>query len=317
MKSIGQLINYKLRRFDVFQPLRVEQGLRKVGLKVFLFLLLGSLSACETTTLMELPEEKPQLVVGAVFNVDSLVKVDLSQSLSVNSSNSSFNPVENASIEIFKNAASLGFLDYKGKGKYLSKTKMPNEPGAEYSLKVMATGFESAQGTAVLPAAPVIENLVVKMNNTKNIWYKSFDVSFTLNDEAVDNYYFLRVYLVYKNGNKTTPFFELKNSLGQFSAAGRSYNELLLFDDGSFNGKSLTMDVVIPELYVPEFASHLLFEVGSITGNYYSYEREVKTQLNSSPFFSADKNPVSNNIQNGLGIFAPYNSSDMVYPLKN
>ena len=294
-------------------------SIRRNAQYAILFLLSGILLAsCETITLIDLPEEKPQLVVNAVFNADSLVKVDLSQSQSVNTSGSRFTAVENASIEVFQNAASIGFLDYKGKGKYLSKTPLFNEPGAEYSLKVRASDFETAEATEIMPAEPVIGNLSLKASYPNGSGYQSYKGSFTLDDAPEDNYYFLRVWLVNNNNSKSLLYVSLENTLGQFEPYGMRSSGEYLFNDKSFNGKTLTLNIETTQgFYVSENEKpKILIELANIPKSYYSYQYDVNKQSNSDPVFSPDKSPVSNNIKNGLGIFAPYNSAALYYDVK-
>lgn len=276
------------------------------------------LTSCETFTEIDLPIEDPKLVVNAVFNADSLVKVDLSESQSVNTSGYRFTAVENASIEVFKKATSLGFLNYKGKGLYFSAVPLPNEPGAEYKLKVVATGFETAEATEIMPSEPVIGNLNLKQLYQNGSTYQSCKGSFTLNDAPEDNYYLLRVWLTDKNNRKSLLNINLKNTLGQFEPYGMMSTGVYLFDDKSFNGKTLTLDIETTQgFYVNEGEKpKVLIELVNSGKSYYDYQFDVNKQLNSDPVFSPEKSPVSNNIKNGLGIFAPYNSAVLVYDVQ-
>ena len=285
------------------------------GITATLISCLFALSSCETYTEIDLPEEEPQLVVNAVFNVDSLVKVDLSESKPVSSSSNRFTAVENASVEVLKNSASLGFLKYNGKGQYSSEAPLPNVPGAEYSLKVRASGFDDAQAAEILPAVPVIGNLNLKLLYQKGSTYQSCEGSFTLNDAPEDNYYLLRVWLIDKNNRKSILYVSLKNTLGQFEPNRMMSRGVFLFDDKSFNGKTVTLDIETSQgFYVSEGENpKILIELVNTGKSYYDYQYDVNKQSNSDPVFSPEKSPVSNNIKNGLGIFAPYNSSTLTF----
>ncbi|MEO8796124.1 MAG: DUF4249 domain-containing protein, partial [Daejeonella sp.] len=276
---------------------------------LFVLICVG-LTSCETISEIELPEEKSQLVVNAIYNADSLVKVDLTQSQPVNTSGFHFAIIENASVEVFKNSVSLGFLDYKGKGKYLSKAVLPNEPGTEYSLKVKATGFETAETSEIMPGKPEVGILTYKDVDKGSSYYKSYKASFTLNDAPEDNFYFMKMWLQYKDNAKGNVYFSLNNTLGQFVPVGRAASEIYLFDDKSFNGRSVTFDLDIIGVYTDNCSDcNIVIELGNTSKNYFNYQFDVKKQFNSSDVFSPEKNPVSNNIKNGLGIFAPYNSA--------
>lgn len=287
--------------------------------KFFLFALSCILlTSCETITEIDLPEEKPQLVVNAVFNADSLVKVDLSQSKSVNSSTSSFNAVENASIEVFKNTASLGFLNYKGKGQYFSKLPLPNEPGAIYSLKARASGFETAEAAEVMPAEPLIRDLRLVPNSQNNSTYKSYKGSFELHDTPDENYYFLRVWLVDQNNSKSSIYIGLNNTLGQFEPNGMISRGVYLFDDKSFNGKSVTLNIDMAQGFYGNTNNkyRIMIELVNTGKSYFTYEYDVHKQSNGSSVFNPEKSPIYNNIKNGLGIFAPYNSATLEFAVE-
>ena len=285
---------------------------------ILFFSLMFALTSCETITEIDLPEEEPQLVVNAVFNADSLVKVDLSESKPVNSSSNRFTAVENASIEVFKNSASLGFLKYQGKGQYFSEAPFPNVPGAEYSLKVRASGFDDAEAAEILPADPVIGNLNLKQLYQNGSSYQSCKGSLTLNDAPEENYYLLRAWLIDKNNSKSLVYISLRNTLGQFEPNGMMSRGVYLFDDKSFNGKTLTLDIETTQgFYVSENEKpKILIELANTGKSYYNYQYDVNKQSNSDPVFSPEKSPVSNNIKNGLGIFAPYNSAGLYFDVK-
>ena len=267
-------------------------------------------SSCETVTEIDFPEEKPQLVINAIFNADSLVKVDLTESQPTNNKSLNFKLVENASIELLKNNASLGFLQYKGKGKYLSASKLPDEPNAVYRLKVKATGFETAEAAEPIPPKPVLNSMKVKAD-AQNIgsWYKSYNVDFKLNDPPGNNFYFLRAWLV-SPSHKSPVYFQLHNDVGQFKPFGVSVSEMLVFNDQTFNGKEVAFDLDIG----PAFTSgddnlKIQIELGSTNKSYYDYQFSLTKQIQGDPILNSSDFPVSNNIKNGLGIFAPYNSA--------
>lgn len=279
------------------------------------FLTLFFLSSCETVTEINFPEEKPQVVINAIFNADSLVKVDLTESQSVNNKSLNFKFVENASIEIFRNTTSLGFLQYKGKGKYLSTSKLPYEPNAGYSLKIKATGFETAEATESIPRKPVLNSMKVKADGQNNgAAYKSYNVAFNLNDSPEDNFYFLRVWLVHSSINKSAIYFKLYNDVGQFVPFGVAGSEMLVFDDRTFNGKEVSFNLDIIQAYTLGGNNiKIQIELGSTNKSYYDYQFSFRKQIEGDPILNSSDFPVSNNIKNGLGIFAPYNAASIIF----
>ena len=278
-------------------------------LTLFLF------SSCETITEIDLPEEKPQLVVNSIFNSDSLVKVNLTQSQSVNNKGPNFKAVENASIEILKNNASLGLLQYKGKGNYLSAYKFPYEPDAAYTMKVIAAGFETAEATESIPQKPVVNSVKITPDyQYNNSAYKSYNVAFNLNDSPENNFYFLRIWLVNSPINKSAIYFKLHNDVGQFVPVGVAKPEMLIFDDHAFNGKEVSFNLDIIQAYIDNSGDYKIqIELGSTNKSYYDYQYSFKRQIEGDPILNSSDYPVSNNIKNGLGIFAPYNMASIMF----
>jgi hypothetical protein len=272
-------------------------------------------SSCETITEIDLPEEKPQLVINSIFNVDSLVKVNLTQSQSVNNKSLNFKSVENASIEIFKNATSIGFLHYKGKGDYLSESKLPYELNAAYSLKVRATGFETAETTEAIRRKPTLGSLKIKPDyQNSNTAYKSYNVGFDLNDAPEANYYFLRIWLVYSPTSKSAVYFRLNNDFGQFVPVGVAGSEMLVFDDHTFNRKAVSLNLDIFQANIGRDGDYTIqVELGSTSKSYYDYQFSFRKQVEGDPILNSADFPVANNIKNGLGIFAPYNAATLTF----
>ena len=270
--------------------------------------------ACETITEIDLPEEKPVLVINSVFDADSLVQVNLTQSQPINNKSLKYKVVENASIELLKNTTSLGLLEYKGKGNYFSETKLLDETNVKYSLKIRAAGFETAEASEIVPHKPSVSSVSLELDNqNSNGVYKTYKAVLTLNDTPEDNYYFLKVWLIYPNGLKTKIDYSLKNNLGLVTVAFAE-RQLQLFDDKSFNGKPVILTLDIFESYVYDKGNFkILIELGSTTKNYFDFQNSVRKQLQGDPILNSSDYPVSNNIKNGLGIFAPYNAASIIF----
>lgn len=279
-----------------------------------LFAVIFITSGCETVTEIDFPEEKPQLVINAIFNADSLVKVDLTQSQSVNNKSLNFKIVENASIEIFRNETSIGFLQYKGKGKYLSESKLPYESNAAYTMKVKAAGFETAEGSETIPQKPILNAMNIKADSQNSGGaYKSYNVSLNLNDSPEENFYFLRAWVVHPN-HKSTVYFQLHNDIGQFVPFGVAGSEMLVFDDKTFNGKEVSFNLDLIQAYTHGGNGiKMQIELGSTNKSYYEYQFSLRKQVEGDPILNSSDFPVSNNIKNGLGIFAPYNAATVEF----
>jgi hypothetical protein len=293
-----------------YYALQKEGRLRLV--KTFLpgLLIILMSQGCETVIEIELPVEKPRLVVNSVFNADSLLTVNVTKSRASSEPGHDFEKVENASVEVFKNKKSLGYLIYAGKGNYRSTSTFLNEPNAEYSLKVQAAEFETAESNEILPAMPVISSIATIPDNQNNLSsYKKYKNRFNLQDPAESNTYFIRAWLVNQNGNKSVLKASLKNELGQFSPLRSESLEINVFNDESFNGKELTIELDYQAYigYGDKGNYSILVEVAGIPKSYFDYLYSVARQFEDIPLLEPKNLPLANNIKNGLGIFAPYN----------
>lgn len=281
--------------------------------KLFGLLALSILSSCETVIEIDLPVEKPRVVVNSIFNTDSVLTVNVTKSRSTNSSGRDFETVADAVVEVFKNNQSLGILNYAGAGNYRSLNKLTDEALAVYSINVRAPQYETAEALEIMPVKPVIGSFEVDTDNN-NSFYPSYKTRFTLNDANESNFYFLRVWLIDGYGNKNVLSSGLTNILGQFYPHRQAGLEIHVFDDRSFNGKTVTFDIELFQVYVSDVGSNtIIYELASINKSYFDYLYDVDKRFADIPLLSPKNLPIANNITNGLGIFAAYNAASFSY----
>ena len=147
-----------------------------------------------------------------------------------------------------------------------------------------------------------------------NSAYKSYNVAFKLNDSPEDNSYFLRIWLVNSPINKSAIYFKLHNDVGQFVPFGVAGQEKLVFDDHTFNGKEVSFNLDVFQTYIGNSGDHKIqIELGSTNKSYYNYQFSFRKQVEGDPILNSSDYPVSNNIINGLGIFAPYNPASIMF----
>ena len=147
-----------------------------------------------------------------------------------------------------------------------------------------------------------------------NSAYKSYNVAFKLNDSPEDNSYFLRIWLVNSPINKSAIYFKLHNDVGQFVPFGVAGQEKLVFDDHTFNGKEVSFNLDVFQTYIGNSGDHKIqIELGSTNKSYYNYQFSFRKQTEGDPILNSSDYPVSNNIINGLGIFAPYNPASIMF----
>lgn len=285
----------------------------KVRIPLFLVLAI-TLNACETVTEIELPVEKPQLVVNSIFNADSILTVNVTKTQSIAKNDLEFENIENAAIELYKNKVSIGQLIYAGNGNYVSQGKLPNEPYAEYSLKVKAAGFETAEANDILPQKPVLGTSGARLDSEKgNKFQPVYNISVQLIDNAETNFYELTVFD--RTSNRLL-FIDFKNNLNAFERAVSSGSTVYFFDDRTLNGKSINLDFDIYFDNNDGKPHDIVFKLSNISKGYFDYQYSVLRQFNSDPILNNEHFAVANNIKNGLGIFALYNASTINWQLE-
>ncbi|HEY1023621.1 MAG TPA: DUF4249 domain-containing protein [Sphingobacteriaceae bacterium] len=275
--------------------------------------------SCENFVEVELADDEPQLVVNSFFNADSALKVSVTTNKLISTFNHNFETVENAVVELYQNHQNSGLLSNAGLGNYRFSDRLSDVTGTIYSLKVKAPGFETAEATEIMPPKPDITSFTNDpATGNSGSMYKSYKVKLTLKDIAEKtNFYFIRGWLIDKNNRKWPIYFSLNNNLGQFSPRSTASSEMYLFNDKSFNGQSAQLDLGPIQVYIPtDDAYSIAIELANTTESYYDYQYSVKKQVETTPVFGPESKPVSNNIKNGLGVFAIYNPATSTFNVK-
>ena len=270
-------------------------------------LLLGS---CQTVVEVDFPEHEPKLVINAVFNPDSLFTVDVSASQSA-FSNNEHAPVENATVSLYQGGKHLFDLMYVGNGIYQADQKP--EALLQYELSVQAAGFPDASAVSQVPAAPVLYNVQASEAPPYDDWQgASLSASFILKDEpGQENFYYLQVFEpdTSRDGEPYNRYIHLHSASPidmEFSMETR-----LFFSDKLFNGEELPLKLNLENH--PNRVTHV--QVAQITKEYYQYVQTLKKQsyaddINITPV------SVTNNILNGMGLFAAYNSRTLIFTVE-
>lgn len=262
------------------------------------------LSSCETITEIDLPEEPSQLVVNSILNADSALTVNLSKSHSVNINYPVFDHVENAVVEVYKNKVQLTKLNYVGKGNYRSPSPLAGEPYSEYSLKINAPGFKTSEASDILPGKPVIVSSRFDLEPQSNNIDRRYKATLILDDHSENNFYELRIF---DHTDRSELAYDLDNKLNQFNLANTSLRMVQLFDDKSFNGKKVTLDISFSFYNINNKARKISIILKNISRPYYDYQYSAARYFKSDPVLSPVQ-PVKNNIINASGIFGTYNA---------
>ncbi|WP_162427359.1 DUF4249 domain-containing protein [Pontibacter pudoricolor] len=276
--------------------------MKKLICNKLLLCLLVLLSSCETVVELELPAQEPALVANAVINPDSLFIVDVSSSQSALAVGSHL-PVTNAIVQVYQASQHLYTLEHKGSGIY-SISQLP-QALQHYQLKVEAPGFPTATAATYIPATPAISKLKATPVAGTEWDGPSVSASFMLSDTPdQENYYYIQAYTPdtnYSDGQHYNRSVRVKMTVpfeDEFTMEDRYF-----FSDKLFEGKAVTLRLNLENS--PENTTFV--RIAHITRDYYEYVRTLDRQSYRDNFATLPE-PVTNNIQGGMGLFGGYNA---------
>jgi hypothetical protein len=284
----------------------------------WIFGVLWIFSACTDIVELEYPVHDPLLVVNSVVNTRDPWQVQVSASKGLN--NNDFYPLlDEAEVELYQGEKLLGQLQSKGNGMYTSAEDERPEPGATYTLKVRHSDYTDVQASIRMPEVPVLSLPVVdyvKDTENRTSSGKWIQLTTTLEDDlSREDFYFVRAFskdsayayqedtMLYFNNYRTIRFPVPINEPG--------FLGMQMFTDRTFQGKAHELTFLVE--YYGDVETFI--QIGKISRSLYDYTQTYNGQINyeESPF--GQPNPVSNNIESGLGIFGGYSFKS--YILKN
>lgn len=276
---------------------------------------------CEKIIDIDIPEGERKIVLNGLINPDSLVKVNISRSLSV-LENNEFVYLENAGVKLYRDDTELGTLAYLGSGFYELADYNP-ESGYDYRLEVNYQGLNSV--TAITQLLNPIEYSEIDTSSTTDEWGGgSLKVSFSFTDPPEQDYYAISVTATHKvfdyysftylDSLTTYPiYFDFINSSegpqSMFIEEGTTtyYGNKAFFADDLFNGKKMNIDLGIGKYsFFDADTVWLKINLEHVSQPYYFYaiSSGKYDQSAGNPF--AEPVSVYTNVENGLGIFSGY-----------
>ncbi|HEX8530685.1 MAG TPA: DUF4249 domain-containing protein, partial [Cytophagales bacterium] len=294
--------------------------MRKTGYLV----LLGLAAGCERNVSVDLPKEPARLVVNALFTPDSVVRVQVSRSLSV-LERPRLSGVEEAEVKLYEEGREVGVLrpDSLRKFVYQSNGK-PVQAGKNYAVVVSAPHYEPVTAENVVPLPVPIRNIAVNQAAGLDLNGGVYNVlRVTLGDPpGEENYYAVRVKVIAYE-TRTNPQTGTTDTLrretfcnlfAEPTVSGLRSDQQLLFSDESFDGRTAELLAYFYPLRGagrPEYRILLL----SVSKAYYEYHRRLPDHLNTQSFevVGGEPVPMPGNITKGYGIFAGYSVREVVY----
>lgn len=279
---------------------------------LFLFAMVVELtSSCSTVTDIDVGLDNPKYVLNALLTSDSSWHVSLTKSNNIRDNQYYFDSVNDAVVEIYdQNNVLVETLapstSHPYSGQYDGAMK-PNE-GEQYTIKARVAGEPVLlAGTDIPQTVPIIS---YEIDSTSESNDNRVQMTISIQDPAGENNYYLIKVLrdMYSIFNGDTVRF--KEDAG-YELIDPSYeeNNMLALNDNLFDGRMHKFDFrIYPSGWSAE-TEHLRVLLLSISQEYYMYLTTIDLQqsVDGDPF--AQPTPIFSNIENGLGIFAGYNSS--------
>ncbi|MBK7872330.1 MAG: DUF4249 domain-containing protein [Saprospiraceae bacterium] len=295
--------------------------LRPLLTLVIIFILAA---ACESPANLDLNEFETKLAIISNFAPNQPVQVQVSKTQSVLDGN---NPVylEDAIVLLYRGNTFLETLQLvPGSADavpyYVTENFQP-QVGEIYTLKVEAPGFKQIQATSQIPAPATIRGLGISNVSVQELPQElafTYKVSIVFDDPLeTSNYYHLNFYQqiwnyqVVENDTVITGNWLRKiafnpqtdnNSLIAYFDGG------VLFDDASFNGKTVGYSFVLETSIDPDrhMLGKMFTELRTASKEYYLFHNSLSRQQTSSGGPLSEPVIIYNNIENGQGIFAGY-----------
>lgn len=276
--------------------------------------------SCTKIIEVKLPEIEGKLVVNCLFTEGEFFKVYVGKSIAYLDSYEE-NIVNNASVEIFSDGTSVGYLPYNQDGFYYD-TNIVGSTGITYSIIIEAEGFEKVSAQDRIPEKPVIS----KKQFIRDAYIDGEGDSFTeiilgIEDTPdLKNYYDITCYvpLTFRDNKYTLQNCISNDPVFVMEDDQQYYPNYYVFTDVFFNGEIYDLQLLCLQGYmglVPD-GYHVLVIVNALSETLFTYKKRwIKHHYNQNPDLLTPTEPVqmTTNITNGYGIFAGYNSSRLIF----
>ncbi len=291
-----------------------------------------SLMGCEVVVDVDIPIKPASITVNSVINPDSTVTAFLSASQHV-LSDEQFMPLEGATVDLFedgeyvetlapvKNRADFTF--YKGQS-------FP-KPGYSYRLEVSKNNFKTVRAETVLPHCNGAITEISYREAVGEYSHGEYIFTVTLDDPPGPNYYQVGLYapffiLEYDQEAEEMVITDtvysqqyLQSDDPIFSDAGY-FGQELTFSDALFEGKSAKVScrTYLPYYYdFPVSEMEVIVTLREVSEPLFNYQitADLQNSLEGDPF--AEPVPVSNNVENGYGVFGGYSQKSYTVVVKN
>jgi len=282
--------------------------------QIFISVLLSLFSSCSFNEIdVKIPPADNLLVVNSFFSPNKVWEVSVNKLTGILNKNDTNTFIENANVKLFKNGKFEEVLINIKQGIYVSKTGNKPTVGNMYHIEVTAPNYKkTVSSKEKIPKKLTFKSITFERSLNRNKinidadlynYYKdlSYTFSYQFNDFFNDtscfsiditNDFDTEVYPVYSEKIDITKSLFVASVWGEIKEADKKENYFFLQVKDE-QTKELLCDTINLNLY-------------SFSKSFYKYFETISAQ----DFFINYSKPVGifTNIENGVGIFAGYNS---------
>lgn len=288
--------------------------------KIITLFLLFLICACTKEVNLNDIDVEQYIVVNSLFTSNEYLTVNICKT-GANLLNPEITAITDARVILWNNNEIIEELTHDSVGYYSNKTYKLQED-KEYTITVDVKGFKQVKATDIIPKKVPVLNHNVELNNYI-LDYQTFStLMFTFSDPLVtENYYIINIvfeeisntdtniYSTVIRSDDDFIFFD-ENNVPSFGLDSYFY---LLFDDNNIDPQTTKTTINYFEINQTDSLSTKILKFHSVSKNMYLYYKSANILgvIRDEPIFNQTNYYFNlySNVQNGIGIFAGYNTT--------
>lgn len=271
---------------------------------LFLLLML-TISSCEKTINISIPEESSKPVLNLLMNKDSAMLARVTFSTRLNS-DQPIPEATNAIVKLYENGTLKETLSpYLVAGRTYYRANTLPKTGATYHVTAAVPGYAEVSGSDQIPDTVKTGEMKVTYPEG-NGWSSPATVTLQLHDDpAVQNYYRIRLYILHEwvDASGIPGRYKMKLSFeadeADLELISDDFRSDFYITDALFNGRSPRFTF---KAYPGIDFQKMIVEISSLTYHSYNYLYSAFMAKEKNEDALSEKVIVYNNIVNGLGI---------------
>ncbi|QDH79725.1 DUF4249 domain-containing protein [Echinicola soli] len=289
---------------------------------IFYLVLSVAMFGCETVVDVDLPIERPSVVVNANFSHDSIPVAKVVFSKHILDNSNEYLPIKDATVLLSDGQNQVPLFFNEEEGIYSNTNVVINE-GRRYTLDVDVPGYDRVTGTDSIPVSVELRDVIYEGENYIDEWDQQQNITLVFNDPPGENYFLVKAIssfeskyvdtegdsVFYKNVHYVD--LEAKNPVYQHEFS--NYYSVM-FDDKLFEGEEVRFDLVSSgSSFGEDSESAVDVYLYSVSKAYYEFYTTYGLQNWNADDPFAQPVQVFTNIQGGLGIITGRSSSVFKY----